>query len=92
MKNNMLNSTKTWRDKFDKTLGGLVAPLHFTNQEALEETKQFISQALDQVRLETIKEVEEVLPNELNDKKFDKWDAGFNTCLNQIKSSLNKLK
>lgn len=69
------------------------------NQEIIRlrnKVKKLLYSSLDQVRLETIKEVEEMLPGErsLPDDDYeyavdcDSWNA----CLDEIQTSLNKLK
>ena len=60
--------------------------------------KEFFSQAIDQTREETIREILNKLPKQQvieaivdADNDLTKaWSAGFNNCLNQVKSLINK--
>lgn len=59
--------------------------------------KNYFSSALDQVRLETIREVDGLLPNEREIglsgcTECSDYTNSFNDCLNQIKDLINKLK
>lgn len=73
---------------------------------SLKEVKQFLIQALNKVREDTIREVEGVLPEEIVEgivspsggkmvdgyyKKLTDFDKGFNHLLSRIKQALNKL-
>ena len=89
--NNMLNSTKTWQEEFDK---------EFCDNGPIGEhdsIKNFISKVIDktreEVKLETIKEVEYEINKFYTIRCKNCSPAWFiNETLNKIKLSLNNLK
>lgn len=79
----MLNSTKTWQERFDEQ--------NFTDAWAEDESnriKQFISDLITQTREETLKEIiREYQDNELDGKGYD-----FYFSIRAKIDELNKLK
>lgn len=55
-------------------------------------TRGLIEEYTNQVRLETIKELEEMLPDKYIANDINSSESGFNVCIDLIKSSLNNLK
>ncbi len=87
-------STKTWQEKFEEEFWG-----KFGSTKTINEIKQFISQAIDQTREETIRECEEMLSKIVLKDLSGKWSEeviDFSTSIVdatvlKIKQSLKSL-
>lgn len=78
-------------EEFNEFTKTLEADFITEGYSAYGDLEDFISQTIDRVREETIREVEENLPEEMIDNGGDVAFRGFNDCLDQIKQSLKSL-
>ena len=87
-------STKTWQEKFEEEFWG-----KFGSTKTINEIKQFISQAIDQTREETIREcewlLEKITPPYIgvlesnNDRRI--YEEGWGALMEETKQSLINL-